>query len=94
MPIKKKAARREKIREHKALLTTDIESAIEQELLDRLKEGVYGDIYNFNPKVFNKVMDNQEVESENEVIISSHSRACAQPTPEAILCSDANDMFL
>jgi len=67
VPIKKKIERREKIREKKAEIAADIESAIESELLDRLKEGIYGDIYNFNKKVFNKVMDGQEVIEEDEV---------------------------
>jgi len=35
-------------------------------LLDRLKEGTYGDIYNYNPKVFEKIMEDQEVEEEGE----------------------------
>jgi hypothetical protein len=36
--------------------------------LERLKEGVYGDIYNINKKVYDKVMKEKEVVSENEVI--------------------------
>jgi len=43
-PIKKKAERRDKVREAKALLASNIENTIEQELLDRLKEGVYDDL--------------------------------------------------
>jgi len=65
-PIKKKEVRREKIREQKAAIAANIETAIEQELLDRLKEGTYGEIYNYNPKAFEKIMDGQEVEEENE----------------------------
>ena len=66
IPIKKKAERRDKIREKKAEIAANIENQIEQELLDRLKQGTYGEIYNYNPKVFEKVVGNQEIESENE----------------------------
>jgi protein MAK16 len=64
--IKKKTERREKVRETKAEIAANIETSIEQELLDRLKEGTYGDIYNYNPKVFEKIMEDQEVEEEGE----------------------------
>lgn len=43
-----------------------IEETIEKELLDRLSAGVYEDIYNFNPKAFEKVMDDKEVYEEEE----------------------------
>lgn len=68
VPIKKKAERRDKIRETKALSAAHIEETIEKELLDRLSAGVYEDIYNFNPKAFEKVMDDKEVfEAEEEL---------------------------
>jgi len=35
-------------------------------LLGRLKEGTYGEIYNYNPKVFERIMDDQEIEEEGE----------------------------
>ncbi len=63
--IKKKAERRDKIRRSKAEAAADIEGSIEQELLERLKAGTYGDIYNYNKKAFNKVMDEKEVVSEH-----------------------------
>jgi len=65
-PIKKKTERRDKIREKKAEISANIETSIEQELLDRLKEGTYGEIYNYNPKVFEKIMEDQEVDEEGE----------------------------
>jgi len=71
IPIKKKVERREKIREKKAEISANIEISIEQELLDRLKEGTYGEIYNYNPSVFDRVMDEREMEDheldENDV---------------------------
>ena len=58
VPVKKKIERIEIIREKKSLRAADIEGAIEQELLDRLKEGIYPkEIYNFNKNVFEKVLE-------------------------------------
>ena len=66
MPTKKKAERRDKIREQKALAAAHLEETIEKELLDRLSAGVYEDIYNFNPKAFDKVMDKKEIYEQEE----------------------------
>merc|ERR1711991_1148313 len=55
MTRKREAAREEKV-----------ELAIEKELLERLKQGTYGDIYNFPRKQFEKIVDENE-ESEAEV---------------------------
>ena len=34
--------------------------------MERLKTGVYKDIYNYNPKVFNKLVGREEEEEEEE----------------------------
>ena len=54
--MKKKAEKRDRVREAKALIAANIEHKIEEELMERLKTGVYKDIYNYNPKVFNKLV--------------------------------------
>eukprot|EP01017_Pseudomicrothorax_dubius_P003510 TRINITY_DN10522_c0_g2_i2.p1 TRINITY_DN10522_c0_g2~~TRINITY_DN10522_c0_g2_i2.p1 ORF type:complete len:277 (+),score=95.30 TRINITY_DN10522_c0_g2_i2:45-875(+) len=66
VPVKKKAERRERTREKKAEIAAHIEENIEKELLERLKMGTYTGIYNYNPKSFEKVMNQREIVSENE----------------------------
>ena len=60
--VKKKTERREQQREEHAERAAQIEIAIEKELFDRLKNGTYEDIYNYPPKLYNKWLDENEVE--------------------------------
>lgn len=64
---KSKIEKREKKREFKALVASKIENAIEKELLERLKNGVYGDnVYNWSQSTFEKVLDQTGEDDDDE----------------------------
>jgi protein MAK16 len=74
--ISKKVERREAKREAKAEKAAELEKSIEGELLERLKRGTYGDIYNFPEVQYDKALqqaegdyestDDAEIEAESE----------------------------
>ena len=64
--IHRKTEKREAVREKKAESAAKLEKSIESELLERLKKGTYGDIYNFAPEEFNNMLDENEEEEEIE----------------------------
>jgi len=64
--INKKVERRERTRESKAEKIAMIDNQIKKELLERLKKGTYGDIYNFRQEAFEEIMDEQEEISDEE----------------------------
>jgi len=66
--VQKKVERRERSREARAEKVALIENKIKKELLERLKQGTYGEIYNFDEKVFSAVLDEEGIENEEEQI--------------------------
>ncbi|KAJ8636898.1 hypothetical protein MRB53_011165 [Persea americana] len=67
MTVPRKTKKREARREEKAEKAAILDKSIEKELLERLKKGVYGDIYNYPVKEYNKVLEMEGLQAASEV---------------------------
>ena len=61
VPVSSSREAKERRKEAKALKAAKVDKAIENELLQRLQQGTYGEIYNFPMKQFQSVLDREKV---------------------------------
>jgi protein MAK16 len=66
--ISRKAEKREKSREVKAEKAAVVERHIEEILLDKLKNGVYDDIYNYPSKMLEDYLNNEQIQEKEEEV--------------------------
>jgi protein MAK16 len=74
----RKVAQREARREQKALVAAKITTKVEQELVDRLAKGTYGDLYNFPDTAYNKALEQREDEEEEMESESSEEESVTE----------------
>jgi protein MAK16 len=83
--VSRKATKREKSRGVKALKSAMTENHVEQELLNRLKEGKYDEIMNIDRKLFEKVLN------EDENVVNDEEESYDEELFDNIFVGDLNE---
>eukprot|EP00003_Mantamonas_plastica_P008964 TRINITY_DN1809_c0_g2_i7.p1 TRINITY_DN1809_c0_g2~~TRINITY_DN1809_c0_g2_i7.p1 ORF type:complete len:284 (+),score=147.96 TRINITY_DN1809_c0_g2_i7:1046-1897(+) len=89
--VYRKVEKLDKKREAKALKAAKLEHNIEQKLLERLKAGTYGEIYNFNQDSFNKLLDEQELSEDEEELLREQEAELSNEVEFVVDSGDEDD---
>lgn len=88
--VSRKAEKREKSRGKKAIKAALIENHIEEELLNRLKEGKYNEFMNINQEKFNSLLENKGTEMEEDYYVD-HDLDLLDEEIDNVFVSDFNN---